>query len=225
MLKPQDILETKLSGIVDQELELRSTSDDDQPLTTPLNTKSALDGGDDDVKNTDDYELPTINSPSSNNDETSTASVNTDLKKSSEGVAASIIDTSSSNFDSTPESEWPSITKMKHHDDNHDEASLTNDKSQSNHLASLSEQKDTDTLSTSDQSKPLSSTSANISSGTSPITEPDGNDQSNRIPDLSSSEILPSNSLEESSDNKKKLIEYDDSFVSELGELRLADEE
>ena len=89
MLKPQDILETKLSGIVDQELELRSTSDDDQPLTTPLNTKSALDGGDDDVKNTDDYELPTINSPSSNNDETSTASVNTDLKKSSEGVAAS----------------------------------------------------------------------------------------------------------------------------------------
>ena len=102
---------------------------------------------------------------------------------------------------------------------------VEHDKSESNPIASLGESKDAHTLSTTDQSKSLSSTSDDISSGTSVKTDLDGDNQSNCIPNLSSSELLPSHSLDETSDEKNELIVSDESFVSELGELRLTDEE
>ena len=114
---------------------------------------------------------------------------------------------------------------MELHDNTHDVASLSDDESQSNTIAPLGEDKGAHTLSTTDQSKTLCSTSGNISSAESPIITMDDDDQSNCIPDLSSSALHTSKSIDKTSDDKKKSIASDESFVSELGELRLADEE
>ena len=105
---------------VDQETKIRSTSDDDQPLTDLLNIGTASDAKDNNIKDKDDDEWPSIKSLCSNNDESSTPPVKTTLKKPSDDVGASLVDSSSDINSSIPETEWPSIARMELHDNTHD---------------------------------------------------------------------------------------------------------
>ena len=106
-----------------------------------------------------------------------------------------------------------------------DVASLTSDNYQSSSPASLASNTDVDVSSALDKSSTTPLPSDDNLSGALPFAAPDCDVPPNRIPDLSTTDLSSSHTSEIDPSVTQDSDITDESFVNDLGELRLSDED